>query len=68
LFVSIPGLRKSHELVNVNEARRQAKEGLEPGHTDAELDVVTCRCVHKRMQDSTRGWLHVAQRWRRPGV
>jgi hypothetical protein len=62
LFVSMPGLRKGHELVNMNEARQQAKEGLEPGHTDAELDAITCRHVHKRMQDSTRGWLDMAQR------
>ena len=28
LSVSIPSLRKDHELVNMNEARREAKEGL----------------------------------------
>jgi hypothetical protein len=62
LFVSVPGLREGCELVNVNEARQQAKVGLEPGHTDAELDAITCRCMHERMQDSIRGWLDMAQK------
>jgi hypothetical protein len=65
LFVSIPGLQKGHELVNMNEARAQAKKGLEPGHTDTELDVITCRCMHKRMQSSIRGWLDAVQGWKR---
>jgi hypothetical protein len=66
LFVSVPSLRKGCELVNVNEERRRAKVGLEPSHTDAELDTVTCRYMHRRIQDSVKAWLDVAQRWRGP--
>lgn len=59
IFVRIPHSYEANGLVSVNEARQQAMERLEHGHDATELDVATCRSVHKRVQNSIRSCLQL---------
>jgi hypothetical protein len=57
LFVNRPGPDRDTEPVRVNEARQRAREPLRCGYIGTELEAVTCRSLHKQVQDSIRSWL-----------
>jgi hypothetical protein len=57
LCVGVAGIDSNWPIVNVNKARQQAKEVLELGHSDKELDAVTCRSLHNQLQALIRCWL-----------
>jgi hypothetical protein len=57
LCVGVAGIDSNWPMVNVNKARQQAKELLEPAHSNTELDAVTCRSLHNQLQALIRCWL-----------
>jgi hypothetical protein len=57
LFVNMPGPHRDKAPVRVNEARQKAREPLWCGYIGTELDAVTCRSLHKQVQDSIQSWL-----------
>ena len=45
-----------------------AREQLESVYGDAKLEAVTCRSLHRRVQDSIRGWMPLAGRGNECGI
>ena len=62
LSVGPPGGGRDKGTVNVNEAVQKAKSQLEPGDNGAKLEAITTRYVHKQLQDSITGWLHLIEK------